>query len=332
MTRFTSLSKWLTAAWLLICCSCVAAQTTRVLALVNEYPATSFPGEGDSAFATRVAALTSGHVEIRPVFDAKSGLKSADQLTAARDGNVELADTFAGALSAHDPFFLLSSLPFVTRGEDDAKRLYDLARPQYEAVLLRFNQKLLFATPWPPSGIWAKRTIATPADVAALKIRTYDATSSEVFTRLGASASNVSFADLPQKLRSGEIDAALTSGDGGVGRKLWDHFDHFTAIEYAIPLSLVTINLDAWKSLDADTQSALTKAAAETEAQQWERAKRRVAENYARMRENKMTIATDVPVALRDKFHEAATATIDAWVAKTESGKAVLERFRADRR
>jgi TRAP-type C4-dicarboxylate transport system substrate-binding protein len=331
MTCFTSLAKWLIGAWLLALCGGVVAQSPRVLTLVNEYPATSLPGEGDSVFATRVGELTSRRVEIRPVFDAKSGLKSADQLVAARDGKVELADTFAGALSAHDPFFLLSSLPFVTSSEDDARRLYDLARPQYEAILSRFNQKLLFATPWPPSGIWAKRTIATPAEVAALKIRTYDATSNEVFMRLGASASNVSFADLMAKLKSGEIDAALTSGDGGVGRKLWDYFDHFTAIEYAIPLSLVTINLDAWKSLDADTQSAFTKAAAEIEARQWERAKRRVAENYARMRENKMTIATEVPVGLRNKFDEAAAASIDAWAAKTESGKMLLERFRGRR-
>ena len=106
-------------------------------------------------------------------------------------------------------------------------------------------------------------------------------------------------ADLIAKLKSSEIDAALTSGDGGAGRKLWDYLDHFTAIEYAIPLSLVTINLDAWRSLEPDAQGALTKAAADTEALQWERARRRVEENYARMRDNKMTIVTAVSSALR---------------------------------
>lgn len=88
----------------------------------------------------------------------------------------------------------------LTSGEEDTKRLYDVARPHYEAALARFHQKLLFASPWPPSGIWAKRTIATPADIAALKIRTYDATSTDVFIRLGASAFNISFADLVGKL------------------------------------------------------------------------------------------------------------------------------------
>ena len=332
MTFSNSMIARLAVAFLLAACGTVAAQTPRTLTLANEYPATSLPGEGDTAFATRVAALTSGRIEIRTVFDAKSGFKSADQLAAARDGTIQLADTFAGALSAQDPLFLLSSLPFLAVGEDGAKRLYDLARPQYDATLARFNQKLLFATPWPPSGIWAKLTIAAPADLAGLKLRTYDTTSTEVFAQLGAVPSNISFTDLMGKLKSGDIDGVLSSGDGGAGRKLWDYLDHFTAIEYAIPLSLVTINLDVWKSLDSETQAAFMKAAAETDALQWERAKRRVEENYARMRENKMTIVTDVSPALRSKLNDAAAAAIEAWAAKTESGKAILEGFRAGRR
>ena len=323
---------WLAAALLLTIAGDAIAQTPRVLTLANEYPATSLPGEGDTAFATRVAALTSGRIEIRTVFDAKSGFKSAEQLVAVRDGNIALGDTFAGALSGHDPIFLLSSMPFITTGEGDARRLYDLARPQYAAAMARFNQKLLFVTPWPPSGVWAKRTIATSADVSGLKLRTYDATSTEVFARLGAVPSNISFADLIGKLKADEIDAVLSSGDGGAGRKLWDYLDHFTAIEYAIPLSMVTINLDTWKSLDADTQAAFVKAANDTEVLQWERAKRRVEDNYARMRDNKMTIVTDVAPALHSALNDAATVAIDAWAAKTEGGKEVLERFRASRR
>jgi TRAP-type C4-dicarboxylate transport system substrate-binding protein len=333
MTFASSILARLTVAFLLsCCCGTLAAQSSRALTLANEYPATSLPGEGDTTFATRIAALTSGRVEIRTVFDAKSGFKSADQLIAVRDGKVDLADSFAGALGVHDAFFLLSSLPFLTTGEGDAKRLYDLARPQYETALARFNQKLLFATPWPPSGIWAKLSMASPMDLTGLKLRTYDATSTEVFTRVGAVPANISFADLIPKLKSGDIDAVLSSGDGGAGRKLWEYLDHFTAIEYAIPLSLVTINLDTWKSLDAETQSAFTAAATETEASQWERAKRRVEENYARMRANKMTIVTDVSPALRTKLNEASAEAIGAWTGRTEPGKAVLERFRAGRR
>lgn len=298
------------------------------LTLANEYPATSLPGEGDTAFAKRVAELTTGKIEIRTVFDAKSGFKTVEQLAAVRDKKIDLGDHFAGALGSHDPIYLLSSLPFLTAGEEDARRLYALARPLYEAAFARANQKLLFATPWPPSGLWTKRAVNDLATVAALKLRTYDSTSSAVFTRLGASAVNISFSEAMGKINSGEVDAVLSSGDGGAGRKLWEFLNHFTAIEYATPLSLVTINLDVWNALDAASRSAIIQAAAETEALQWQRAKKRVEENYARMRENKMTIVPTMPVALRATLTDAARVEIDTWAARTPEGKAVLERYR----
>ena len=65
---------------------------------------------------------------------------------------------------------------------------------------------------------------------------------------------------------------------------------------------------------------------------QWERAKRRVEENYARMRENNMTIVTNVSPALRSKFNDAAAIAIDAWSAQNEPGKKILERYREARR
>ncbi|HEY4139628.1 MAG TPA: hypothetical protein VGN65_14290, partial [Casimicrobiaceae bacterium] len=68
------------------------------------------------------------------------------------------------------------------------------------------------------------------------------------------------------------------------------------------------------------------------EASQWERAKRRVEENYTRMRENRMTIVTDVSPALRSKLNDASAEAIGGWAARSESGKAVLEGFRAGRR
>jgi len=55
--------------------------------------------------------------------------------------------------------------------------------------------------------------------------------------------------EYPATSLPGEIDAVLSSGDGGAGRKLWDHLPHFSEINYAIPLSFTTVNLDKWKAL-----------------------------------------------------------------------------------
>jgi len=307
--------------------SAPSSSTTWVLA--NEYPATSLPGEGDAFFAKAVADRVGGKLVIEPQPDARSGFKSREQLKAVAEGKLAMANHLAGAIGDENPLFLLSSLPFLAANAGEARRLYDLAKPRYDAVLKGFNQKLLFSTPWPASGIWAKSAADTPEAVAKLKIRTYDKTGTELMDALGATASLVSFADLPAKLKSGEIDAVLSSGDGGAGRKLWEYLPHFTEINYAVPLSLTAVNLDAWNALDSATQNAVLEAAAEMEARQWQALDGRVAKNYERMRENGMTITRIVSPALAAKFKASAQNVIAEWEAKSGAeGRELMDRFR----
>jgi TRAP-type transport system periplasmic protein len=298
-------------------------------ALANEYPATSLPGEGDAYFARRVADGTQGTLSIVTMPDARLGYKSREQLQAVAEGKIAMADSFGGALGDELPILGLASLPFVVSDIAQARTLYDAARPAYEAAFAKRNQKLLYSTPWPPSGLWSKREATSSEAVAALSIRTYDRTGTDLFARLGAKASVVSFADLPAKLASGEIDAVLSSGDGGAGRKLWERLPHFSEINYAIPLSFTTVNLDKWNALDAETRGAVGEAAAETEARQWKALDGRLAENYARMRSNNMAIHTSIDPALRERLREAGRVAVEEWREKAgDEGRAILERFR----
>jgi TRAP-type C4-dicarboxylate transport system substrate-binding protein len=308
----------------------IAAQSSAIRwMLADEYPPTSLPGEGDAFFAKVVADRVAGRLVIEPQPDTKSGFKSREQLKAVAEGKLAMADSFAGALGDENPFFLISSLPFVAANPGEARRLYDLAKPRYEAVLKSFNQKLLYSTPWPASGVWAKVPADTPEALAKLKIRTYDKTGTDLMSALGATASVVSFADLPAKLKTGEIDAVLSSGDGGAGRKFWEYLPHFTEITYAMPLSLTTVNLDAWNALDPATQKAVLDAAVETETRQWQALEGRLAKNYERMRENGMTITRELSPALAARFKTVAQAAIAEWEAKVGAeGREVLERFR----
>ena len=276
-------------------------------AFANECPASSLPGEGDAHFCRRVAEKTRGRVSIRAVADAALGFKSRDQLRAVAEGRVAMADTFSGALAEVEPIFVLSTLPFTVNGIGEARALYEAARPGYEAAFARHNQRLLFSTPWPASGLWTRAAVRSVEDIAGFRIRTYDDTGARLFERLGARASVVSFSDLGARIAAGEIDAVLSSGDGGAGQSLWEHFPTFTAIEYAMPLSFATINLDKWNSLDVATCGLLEETARETEALQWRSLEGRVAENYARMREHGVAIDTVIPAALRERLRAAAS-------------------------
>ncbi|HEY2628849.1 MAG TPA: TRAP transporter substrate-binding protein [Usitatibacter sp.] len=318
---------WLLAAFTTLALNASAHQHGEQWALANEYPATSLPGEGDETFAKLVADETQGGISVITMPDGKLGYKSREQLKAVADGKVAMADTFCGAIADADPVFGLASLPFIAMTIPDARALYDAARPSYEAAFERHNQKLLYSTPWPPSGLWTKVPVDTVESVAKLQIRTYDKTGTDVFTRLGAKASVVSFADLGPKLASGEIDAVLSSGDGGAGRKLWEYLPRFTEINYAIPLSFTTVNLDRWKALDDATRAGITRAAAETEARQWKALQSRLAQNYERMRAQGMTISSQVTPTLYQRLREVGRDATYEWAERAgPEAREILER------
>ena len=150
----------------------------------TEYPENAMPGVGlDGLRKTCRRNQCAGKLEIRPSFDAKAGIRSAGMLAAIAEGRVQAGDAFAGALEAEDPIFALPSLPFLVTSTADAKRLADIARPHLAAALQKKGLRLLYLTPWPPSGIWSKTPLKSPPDLAGLSIRTYDKTSTEVFCK-----------------------------------------------------------------------------------------------------------------------------------------------------
>ena len=105
--------------------------------------------------------------------------------------------------------------------------------------------------------------------------------------------------------------------DGGAGRKLWDYLPHFTAINYAIPVSLAFVRGADFDALSEPLQREVMAAAAETEQSQFDLLANRTAENYARMRANGVSIIEPAPVGLIAALREAARQPIAAWKAKT---------------
>lgn len=292
-----------------------AAQTT--LTLINEYPANSITGEADTFFADTVKTKTGGRITIELLPDAKSGLRTRDQLKAVSEGKFAMATSFGGALSEESPVFLLSSLPFVTPTVADARKLFDAARPVYEQLFVERKQKLLYVVPWPPSGIWSAAPLASVDALKTLKIRTYDKTSTEVMAKVTTSATLVSFADLNPRLESGDINAVLSSGDGGAGRALWKYLRHFSEVGYAAPLSFGAISLQAWSSLDDAGRVALEDAGRQTSDRQWAALETRLQANYARMRENGVTIDANPPAEVMVALRKAAETTVAEWLQRT---------------
>lgn len=296
----------------------------------NEYPATNIHSEADQYFAQRLAELSDGEIEIVHHFGASLGYRSKDQFDAVADGAVPIADSYAGALSGIDPLFLLSSLPFLAATPEESQRLFEAAKPAYEKIFEESGQKLLYVSPWPPSGLWGNEPLDSAEKLANLKMRTYDANGTVTFQAAGAAPVQLSFADVVPQLSTGGISAVLNSAEGGVSSKYWDYLSDFTEINYSMPLNLAHVNLDAFVDLTDTQQQAVLQAAAETQAWVWTNVVERVRKNYADMTAHEVAITKDIPEAYRTHLIEAADTARDKWLADMDGrGEAILERYEA---
>ena len=305
----------------------VSAETFK-FDMANEYPPNSIHGENDSYFSKVLKEKSGGKIEITHHFGASLGYKSKDQFDAVTDGVLPIADTYVGPLRGIDPIFLLSSLPFLAKTIDDAKRLWSVSGPYYEKVLKKSNQILLFVSPWPPSGLWSKKPMRTKAELKNLKMRTYDPNGTITFKNIGAAPIQLSWSDVVPQLGTGGIDAVLTSAEGGVSSKFWDLLSHFNEYNYSSPLNMVHMNGNAFNSLPADLQKAIMDAAKEANDFAWDAAKGRVAKNYAAMKSHGMTIVTDVPGELLDALAKAGRPAVDEWLKKMgPDGQKMLDEY-----
>ena len=307
-----------------------AAQAQTALDMTNEYELNSIHGAGDQFFADRVRELSGGDVDITLHAGASLGFRSADHLDAVGDGVVALADTLGSVLAGSDPVFLVSSLPFIASNAEEARALYEAARPQYEAFFEDNGQILLYASPWPPSGVWGKEAIADVPELTGLKIRTYDANGTKTLIEAGASPIQLSWADVVPQLATGGIDAVLTSAEGGASAQFWEQLPVFTEINYAMPLNFVHMNRDTFDDLSEQGQQAIMQAADDTDANNWDALVERVAENYTEMTGHDMTIATEISADLQNKLAQAALVVTDDWKETTgDTGAEILEKYSA---
>jgi TRAP-type transport system periplasmic protein len=252
-------------------------------------------------------------------FDTEMKTSSGEMLRAAQDHRIDGGDAFAGPLEASDPIFGLSSLPFVVQSVDVAREVSARARPLYERALAARGLKLLYVTIWPPTGIWSDQPLKNVEDLRALSVRTYDYNSAEVMRAVGATAEYLPFNEAIAKVRERKLNAILTSGDGGAGRKLWDHLRHFTPINYAIPISIAFVRQDDFEALPKEAQDQVEAAAAETGKRQLELLANRTAENYKRMRSNGVSIDEPAAPAVIAALKKAGSGPIAAWQTKVSA-------------
>lgn len=315
-----------------VCLATTATAQTVRWDMANEYQATSVHGMAQTVFTDTAADLSEGDIAITNHFGASLGYTSAEHFDAVADGALPIANTSVGQIAGIEPLFLLSSLPFLANSSEQARVLWDIARPHYEAVFAENNQILLYASPWPAAGIWADEPVTSSEVLAGMRVRAWDAAGTTTLVNAGASAIQLPWADVVPQLASGGIEAVLTSAEGGTNAEFWEHLSNFTAINYSTSLNMTHVNADAWNDLTDDQRAILLEAAEAASDAAWGGLNDLVAQNYASMEANGMTITTDVPAEFLASLTEAGQSVYDDWLADVGPvGQAILDAYFAAR-
>jgi len=291
------------------------------------YGPTSFHTQGAMKFAELVKQYSNGSVIITVHPGGSLGFKGQELLKAVKDGSVPLSDILMGVVAGSEHIFGVSSLPKLVNSYEQARKLYEDLKPLYEKAALKWNQKFLYAAPWPPSGLVTKKPIIKVADLKGLKTRTYDKNGAEFLRALGASPVALPWGEVYSSLRTGMIDSVLTSTESTKNGKFWEVLKYFTNIYYAFPLNMMTINLDYWKSLSKDQQKAILKAAKEVEDYQWKNSQKRMEDATVIIKQHGM-IVNDSNPELEAAMKKAAKKLWDKFLKKCKSKeKAILEKY-----
>ncbi|MBO6827419.1 MAG: TRAP transporter substrate-binding protein [Sneathiella sp.] len=296
--------------------------------LANAYGAKTLHVEGNEIFAKALEEATKGEVLVTVHSGGALGYKSVDHFDAVSDGAVEIADTPGGFLGGIDAFMTLSSLPFLVKSVDEAKLLLEIARPEYDKMFEKAGQKLLYASPWPASGIWAKAPVTSKDKLKGLKIRTYDPGGTKTFQKIGAAPIQLAWGDVAPQLATGGISAVLTSAEGGVTQKFVEHTAYFTEINYALPLNFVHMNKDVYDGLSDDMKKAVDAAAAKASDRNWAEVVGRTERNYDLVKKEGGTVITTEAAGLLGDLSTASQDVLNEWLEKTGArGQAVIDAF-----
>ncbi len=225
------------------------------------YPADNPHTVNLNAFAKDVADATGGKLQIT-VHAAASLFKAPEIKRAVQTGQAQVGEVLISLHENEDPIFGIDVVPFLATSYPEALKLWKASKPVVEKKLAAQGLMLLFAVPWGPQGIYAKKDINTLEDMKGLKWRAYNVGTARIAEIVGAQPVTIQAAELPQALATGVVNAFMTSGSTGYDSKAWETMTHFYDTQAWIRRTSTFVNKAAFDGLDKPTQEAILKAAA----------------------------------------------------------------------
>lgn len=233
---------------------------------------THFPGDNElvsqglQKFADLVEEKTEGKLEMEVHTGGDLNYANTEILDAVNNNLVNIANVPMNEVTGDEPAFRISTVPRLIKTFEEQDIFHEIARPYFTEILEeKWNQKYLYGIQWPFAGFWTTEEVNSVDDLQGLQMRTYDESTSQIVREIGASPLSMGFGEVYSSLSTGVINSVLTSSQTAVDGKFWEVLDYFMPANIAAPRHYVTINLDAFNSLDEEIQNAMMEAASEME-------------------------------------------------------------------
>ena len=303
----------------------VAAQTKWNLPAA--YPSDNPHSENLALFAKDVAAATNNKLQIT-VHPAASLFKAPEIKRAVQTGQAQIGEVLISLHENEDPIFGVDVIPFLATSYPEAKKLWEASKPLIAKKLDAQGLMLLFAVPWAPQGIYAKKDINTVEDMKGLKWRAYNVGTARIGELVGAQVVTVQAAGLPQALATGVVNAFITSAATGYDSKAWESVDHFYDTQAWIPKNVTFVNKAAFAALDKATQEALLKAAAAAETRGWKMWQEKSGWYLAQLKSHNMKVQPPSP-QLKAGLKKIGDQLTADWLKKAgKDGEAVIAAYK----
>jgi len=308
----------------LLATSAVQAQTKWDLPAA--YPASNFHTENLSQFAADVDKATGGKLKIT-VHAGASLFKAPEIKRAVQGGQAQMGEILLANFSNEWPIYAADGLPFLADSYDEAAKLYKVQKPLLEKKLAEQGMLLLYAVPWPPQGIFAKKAINSGADLKGVKWRAYSPSTGRIAELVGAQPVTIQQAELSQAMATGVVESYMSSGATGYDTKTYEHLKFYMDTQAWLPKNAVIVNKAAFDALDAPSKAALQKAGADAETRGWATSRAKNTEYLDLLKKNGMSIVPPTP-QLKADMKKVGDTMLKEWLDKAgPEGKALVDAF-----
>ena len=296
--------------------------------LPTAYPATNFHTENLQQFANDVDKASGGKLKIQ-LHPNASLFKAPEIKRAVQGGQAQAGEILLVNFENEDPLYGLDGIPFLATSYADSLKLYKASRKALDDKLAKQGMKLLYTVPWPPQGIYAKKQLASVADMKGLKWRAYSPATSKIAELVGAQPVTVQAAEVSQALATGVIDSYMSSGATGFDSKTYEHIKNWYDTQAWLPKNAIIVNAKAFDALDKSTQAAVLKAAAEAETRGWKLSEEKNQWYVDQLKGKGMSIIKPSDQLTAD-LRRVGNYMLAEWQRKAgDEGKKVIDNYRA---